>query len=410
MNRKRLIMVFALVFASILIVQEASALGITPGRKTLDYSAGETKELEFEVINSENEDSTIFLKTSGALNESIQLNKKRVEFSKGERSKTVSYTLNMPQNLESPGTHKSQIVAVGVPSDLEGGQVVGSNVAISTQIHVEVPYPDKYLEAGEIKVQADNQSATFFTPIINKGTKAIEEAKAEISIEDPSGNEVTTIESGRKSLKSGKRSELIARWNTPKSSGNYKANIKITYDGQKITKEKAFGLSGNPVEIINVKVDDFKLGEVAQFKSMVKSNYNRGIENAFIEMSILDDNEKIGDIKSRTYKIPAKGKKRMVAYWDTEGVNKGSYNGKIVLNMGSVGRFSEEAIFEVRSDDIIVQGVGGEVIAEQTEDGNLTTIILIGLGILAALNIIWFAIVRKILQKKNKSVKSIFGG
>ena len=91
----------------------------------------------------------------------------------------------------------------------------------------------------------------------------------------------------------------------------------------------------------------------------------------------------------------------MEAYWDTEGIEKGTYDGKVILNQGE-----EQSEINVKvmisNYDIEIVGLTGRVIVEGKVDFNLNNF-LIGVVIFLVLaNIIWFVVIRRILKKRKK--------
>lgn len=395
------------ILVAIILVQQAAALGITPGKKNIDFEPGKTQEVDITVINSEKEAKTVNLKPKGKLKNNIELSKNQVEFSKGEKRKSLTYTLNIPESLEEPGRHQSKIKATQKGKNIQAGETtVGSRVAVISKVNIDVPYPGKYLEILETKIESGLNESEFFIQLENKGQETIEQAKVTLTIKNPEGEEVKTKETMVENINEGKRAEA-----NPKISGletgKYTAEIKVNYAGNSQTSEKEFSVGQDTLSIKRMYVEDFELGEIAKFNSMVKNNYNTKIKNLQMNMTIYNRDSVMESIKSNTYTIPSESTKNIVSYWDTEGVEKGDYQGVIALQH-SLGSFSKEVTFEVRSDTILVQGLGGEVIAEEVEDNNLLRTILIAAGALAILNLIYFGIRRLIKKKKGKKVKSLF--
>ena len=114
-----------------------------------------------------------------------------------------------------------------------------------------------------------------------------------------------------------------------------------------------------------------------------------------------EDGNTMADFKSPTYEISKLSKSEMDAYWDTEGIKKGTYDGKVILNQGE--EHSEINVKVKISDyDIEIIGLTGRVIVEGKVKFNLNNF-LIGLVIfLIIANIIWFLVVKKLRKKRKK--------
>ena len=110
-NKTKTLIILAILLI-VLTLQNVSSIGITPGRTTINFEPGLHREVSFSII------------------------------------KSFTYTVDLPQKLSEPGLHEIEIVALEMPKDIkEKGALVGATVAVATQLHVYVPYPNKYLEA-----------------------------------------------------------------------------------------------------------------------------------------------------------------------------------------------------------------------------------------------------------------------
>ena len=128
---KRLVMYsFLGMFSILLLLGEAAALGITPGRTTINFEPGLKKEISFSVINSEHKDMAVLLTVRGELNQSVALSELYTEFSSREETKTLTYDISLPERFEKPGLHEAEIVALELPKDFRTkGTFVGATLA-----------------------------------------------------------------------------------------------------------------------------------------------------------------------------------------------------------------------------------------------------------------------------------------
>jgi len=403
--RNNLILLLCILFSISLV----SALGITPGRTTLDFQPSLVKEISFSVLNSENKDMSVFFDVKGELNNSITLNTGFAEFSSGEEAKSFSYLINLPEKISTPGLHTAEIVVTEIPKDFkQSGSSVGSRLSVVSQLYVHVPYPGKYLELEPQIINAqEDGTVLFLIAAVNRGKLDIGKAKATIDIYSSFGEKVASIETDERDILSGSRIELIGKWTaTDISSGDYRADITVVYDGENTNAEKNFKIGESILEIQKIEVNDFKLGGIAKFNALVENKWGEKINNAYLNLIVYNDEDEImADIKSQTYEVEPLSKINMIAYWDTVGVKKGTYDGKLYLK-NEKGSFDRDVTVRVSSDEILVLGISGEVLIEKFKRSNLQTILIVAVVILGILNLLWFIVLRKFILKRKANRKT----
>jgi len=384
----------------VLTLQNISAIGITPGRTTLDFEPNLNKEVSFSIINSEHKAMSVLLYAKGELKEYIKLSQESVVFSSQEDSKFSTYTVALPKELE-PGLHTVEIVALEVPEDAElDGTVIGATVAVVTQLYVYVPYPGKYLDLDLNILEANpGYSTMFFVPVTSRGKLNIEKAKAVIKIYS-GADQIDELETEEIGVLVGERKELVGTWDTNVDIGRYKAKVVLTYDGKEATIEKEFNVGEAKLEIEAITVKDFTLGEIAKFNIVVRNKWEGEIKNSYVQMIVYGLEKNIlADFKSPSYDVPALSRTEMVSYWDTEGIKKGTYDGKLILKYEEK---RDEKNVKIKVDDYSIEVIGftGRVIVEKQERFNLNNLLIIAVVFLILANIVWFLIVKRLKKKK----------
>lgn len=93
----------SIIFLTIFLLQitNISAIGITPGRTTLNFEPGLSREVQFSIVNTEHKDMSVVFYVQGELNNSITLTQALATFSASEESKSFSYKVNLPQKFRS---------------------------------------------------------------------------------------------------------------------------------------------------------------------------------------------------------------------------------------------------------------------------------------------------------------------
>ncbi|MBI2044671.1 hypothetical protein HYT23_01295 [Candidatus Pacearchaeota archaeon] len=387
----------------ILIVQihQISSLGITPGRTNINFAPGLSQEVSFSIVNTENKDMSVVFFVRGALNSSVALKQAYAEFSASENSKSFSYRIDLPEKIEKPGLYETEIVALEMPKNFkEQGTFVGATVAVVTQLHVYVPYPNKYLDADMNIITDDNGKIVFLVPAINRGKLDIVNAKAVIDIYTALNEKVATIETNTESINSLMRTELSAEWEPKVNPGKYLAVATILYDNERAEIQKEFNVGEALVEIKEVVVRDFQLGEIAKFNALVENRWGNEIKEVFLNILVYNNDQQImADFKSPNYDLKPLSTSEMVAYWDTTGVHRGEYDGKLILRYGA--KSAEKNIhLKISENDIEISGLTGRVLVRGKGGMSTNTLIIVLIVVLIAVNAVWFAVVKRMIKKR----------
>ena len=401
MNRNiKLFILISLVI--VLTLQNVFAIGITPGRTTFNFEPGLHKEVGFSIINSEHKDMSVVFIVKGDLSESITLSQTYAEFLASEESKSFSYVVNLPQKFDKPGMYEAEIIALEMPKDIkEQGSFVGATIAVVTQLHVYVPYPGKYIEAEVDVIESEEEGKIFFlVPMINRGKLDIANAKVIIDIYTSLNEKIATLETNTESLNSLERKQLMVEWAADVNSGRYLAIATIIYDNQVTKIEKEFNVGEMFLQILDVIIRDFELGEIAKFNTLVENKWSNNLEEVYLNIIVYNhEGEIMADFKSPDYNIDALSKTEMVSYWDTVGVKKGTYDGKIILKYGE--KSTERNIqLKITDYDIEITGVTGHVIIKKKGKLNINNLLIILVIFLIVVNIVWFVVVKRLVKKK----------
>jgi hypothetical protein len=398
-------------------VKNISAIGITPGRTTVNFEEGFSKEIEIQVLNNEHKNMKVMIMSmvSGDLNGSITLFNDYLDFLPSEGSKTLKFKVELPNDL-SPGLHVGQIAALEVPKSNEENTFVGATIAVVSQLYVYVPCPGKCIEADLTVLDSEqNNTATFIIPVMSRGKLGIGETRAIIDIYNSNNDKVGTVETDTQPIPVGGRTELSAKWKADVPSGDYKAKITILFDGQDSKLEKIFTVGIQSLSIENIMVNNFQLGEIAKLQILVENKWNQQLNDVYANLLVYNtENQVMADVKSAPENIESLSKKELIAYWDTVGVKEGEYSGKLLVKYGQKSS-DRNLILRVSENNLDVFGVGYTIKPQGTTKGvNVTFILIILVILLLIVNLAWFVFFRrfafgnkatihkdKIQQKKN---------
>ena len=404
MSKKFFLLAFGF-FLILLVMPDVLALGITPGRTTFEYEPGQTKEIDFTVINSENRDVDIAVLVQGDLNQSISVSEVSFTLKAGE-SKTLRYEINIPSDL-SPGQHLSEVVALQLPGKSPTSEAfIGAAVGVATQISIFVPFPGKYAEAGfNIIGPDDGGKVTFAIPILSRGDLDLARVRGTVDIFSSLNEKIETISTNEIGILSKQRGEIVAEWDSSEfPPGPYRAVANIIYDEQVLTLENEFTVGRRALEVQNIEVNDFFLGDIAKFEILVENKWNNPIKGAFAEMFVYNnEGDALANFRSATQDIQPLEKALIVAFWDTAGVRTGNYDSSLVLKYGDSSE-RQDFKLEVSENEINVIGLGYVISASPSNSGGsefsgLTFILITAIVVLILINLLWFLILRKKLKK-----------
>jgi len=387
MSRRKILMKLALLIPlALFLIEIVSAIGITPSKIQIDYKGAESRDTAFFIHNSENANLNLTLYSEGDLSQYISFYEKRISFAKNETRKQVSFKINIPENLEG-GIYYAKIFVIEEGANLlEEKTNINSNIGVAFNLVVSVPYTEKKLKA-DVKIGEDGWKK-LFVEIKNVGLR-INNAYVNYTIFNSKGEVVFQNNSEEFFLDSGETKEI---WTEAKNllPGKYKAKIIINYDNEKIESEKEFEVRENAVQLIDLKVKDFRsIKEPVKFVLKVNNRLERRIPNSYSYMSVFDSRKtEISSAKSPFTDL-SPGLNEIVYYWNSEDMNEGIYDGEILL------RYEEYVVkkdikIEIKKNSIKVYSFEDETKMK----GNFFLISLIGL-ILIIIALIMFRLKRK---------------
>lgn len=393
MKKINLFLVFSLM---LLLVSNVSSLGISPGRKIIDFLPSQEVSGSFKIINSEDRQLSLSVSVNGDLEERFILSEKIISLNPGEE-KIVDYKFNLPEGL-SPGNHIQEIVVSESSLSSEGS--IGATVGVISQVYIKVPYPGKYAELEfNIESAEVGQSVLFSIIASNVGEESIEDLSAIIDIFDRDDNRIGTISSEKIKIPKGDKKSLSVSWKADVEAGEYLARAKISYAEENIELEKDFRIGVETLDLNSVIVKQYSLGGIAKFEMNVQSKWSEDISNVYSQTNVFDSNKKmIADFKSPTDDIFALANQTLFSYWDTEGIKEGIYDAVIYLRYGE--KFSKRDVqFEVGKNNLRTLGLGYVISGTQSSGGNIVTLLVVVIVILVLLNFLWFVIFRRKFKK-----------
>lgn len=320
------IVFFVLIFS--LFLGNVYPIGIGPGRVILDFKPNLKETFTYQVFNNENKNMDVEMYVKGDLEDYVTLSTTSSTFSPGE-SKTFTYEINLPSELEKPGTYDTRIGALEVLSTTGGqGATVGARAGVELQLWIRVPYPGKYmeisLEAPDAKV---GEPVQFTITLSNLGKEDIS-AKASIELYDSNNLKFATLSIGEIYVETAATKELYKEWETGNiKPGTYHAVATVTYNGKSAKDEKDFRIGDLLIKIIDVYADNILQGTIGKINIEIESSWNEDISDVYAEIKVAGET-----IKSETINIGPWERRIINAYWDTKASDIRDYDASAIVH------------------------------------------------------------------------------
>ena len=335
---KSIKMIVVLIFL-VITVQNVYALGISPASTVVNFEPGLSREVMLRILNSQNNDMDAVISAEGELSEYVIFDTNAVSFTSDESVKPFTFRFALPQKIETPGDNDVNIVITEVPKSTgEGATMIEARISVVSKLRIKVPYPGTYAE-GELYVSASDEDVTITIPVTNFGTDDLF-VRANIKIFDD-GKELEEIDTESIEVGIGDIGKIISHWNAP-SKGSYNALVEVDY-GKVITLEKDFFVGEVFMNVDDVSLGEFELGDVVDVDIVLESEWNYVVEDVYADVVVKDkDGNKVNEFKTTSEDISDLSKGTLKGYWDTTGISSDVY--EFVIKLNYAGKTSEEIV------------------------------------------------------------------
>ena len=225
--------------------------------------------------------------------------------------------------------------------------------------------------------------------------------QAIIEILGSTNNKIEILKTETKTIPAGQKAELVASWKADVNAGQYKAVASLAYDEGKIASaDKVFNIGSLEVNVIDINVRNFRLGDIAKFDITVENQWSTTIKDVYAQLQITDaQKQQIANVKTASLDIPALSRQVLTAYWDTAGIKEGEYSGKLLLNYAN--KVTERELkTSISLNSIKVEIIGASITARATAaEGGRQNLMFILIAVLIIINLAWFIYFRR-RQKK----------
>lgn len=387
-------------FVFLLMISSVYALGVSPARTTVDFKPNLKQTISYDAVVSGSSETNLVISAQGELASYINLPQNSVRFSSGEKQKTLSYDISLPDKLE-PGLHTAEIFILELPSSENEVADTGvmATLAVVTQLYVYVPYPGKYANAQMEILNSKDGGVSFVFPVVSLGEFDLTSVKAVVDIFDGSGSKVDSFTTSPIEILSGQKKEIVRNWGANSPAGEYNAIASIVYDEGTINLNKSFSIGGSELVLQDISVNKFALGEIVKLDVLVENRWNENVAGAYVDGKILNDKgDAVSRFESAARDVNANSKENFATYWDTAGVRVGTYEADISIKYGDKSS-NNRLKFQVEENKLTVIGLGYVISDDTSGGGSLVTFLVIIIIFLVLVNILWFFILRKKLKK-----------
>jgi len=151
------------------------------------------------------------------------------------------------------------------------------------------------------------------------------------------------------------------------------------------------------LRLLDIYVGGFELGNNVEFNVLVENSGNREIKNAYLKISVEDNNSLI-EIQSTPITIASKERKEMISQWNAENITIGNYTGKLII-MYENKRAENDIRISAAEDGIETEiiSVTGMVtapssIVEIQSYTDVTALLILMIIIIVSIDAAWFLI------------------
>ncbi|MBR9683710.1 LPXTG cell wall anchor domain-containing protein [Candidatus Woesearchaeota archaeon] len=326
MNKKILVWIIVLLISLPLVF----SLGLRPAKTTFDFQPELNKEFQFKIVNNDYKDLDVELTIEGELAKYLKLSEDTVHLDKDQELAYVTITADFPEELP-PGTIESQIIVTEKLPDVDvSGNVFTARLKIAHKVIVNVPYPNKYLDA-EIGFEENADSINITLSAKNLGQEDIGALKTTFEVYD-NDRKLVSVKTGEESLGADQNTVLSASINKSEVEyGEFNVLASIFYDEYWLELERNL-IQGDPEIDILFFDKYFIFGKINKFTVNLLNNWNKKLENVFVEVFVFKDDNKIDEIRTASFDIEGRESENIGGYFDATDKDIGDYEFDVVVN------------------------------------------------------------------------------
>src|SRR3989344_535415 len=150
------------------------------------------------------------------------------------------------------------------------------------------------------------ENVKFVFPVVSAGEFDLTSVRAQVAIFNKLDEQVGIFETDSISVESGTKKEIIYDWKADVPIGGYRATATLIYDEGTINLEEQFSVGSKELELKEINVNGFTLGEIAKLEMLVENKWSEPISGAHIETKIKNSNgDIVSSFESASYDVAA---------------------------------------------------------------------------------------------------------
>lgn len=381
----------------LVMLSSVAALGITPSKKTVEFTNDLKQDFSFNILNDGREFDVIVY-ARGALAGYVTLEKNTIHITKDQSEVKVNYKVDVPYSARTPGTNTIEIVVEEAATDVKQPTAVLGKVAVVHQLLLKSPNEGKYATVIFSANNPDDINNLQFTyALFNEGSETIKEFSAELEIYK--GKElVRTTEYSFLGLEKGEHRKETINYDQQLEPGEYIAVTRINYDGKIMSAETKFVVGGSFLEIQAISSPDFVLGRINELDVAVFNRWSEQLKDVYAEIIVKDENDKSYAIfKTPTTDVASNSGGILFGYWDTSSLSIGKYI--VLVKAKYENKVSEKAfnvIVSMEGLTISEASISGRAVIGKTKsNSSFVSVLAMAFLILAIVNVLLIIYIRK---------------
>ena len=376
----------------LLSINSVLAFGIAPSSTYLVLD--EDKEFAINIINRNKEEMTLQVIVEGPMKEHVEIDKETIEFFFGQERERVNVKVNA-QGVEDRGLKETRISFAKIE---EGRGDLSARVQLSFVLRTIKPYEGSFVNVEVLTPNFEKgKRNNFVLKAENQGNQNALNVIPVIDIVSRRNENIHTIRGDPVRIDAGESHEFILPYTPDIPNGEYYAVGSVIYSGDKNEDTKTFRVGEPSIEIESISTSDFRIGGIANFNLVLKSEWGRDISGVFAEVEFFEDDRLVERTRTFTTDVVAYDRTVLPIYWDTTGMTAGVFEMKVELNYLNQ-KHEEIYTIELDRDDVRVVGVGLVAGREVLEDFDYTRILMIVLLLVVFTN--GFLIYHLVIKKK----------
>jgi len=349
------------IIVAILCISLVNALGLRPAKTNIASDEINKYDGAITIVNTESKNSVISIEVKGEMSEYVNLSRNAFIFQEGDDLKVVGFTINLPEAVP-PGTSCAEIVIEEDASDF-AENAVSSKIVLKHKISIHGPYPDKFINVKLNFMEAGDQ-VELISEIKNLGKKNLQTVQTTFKVTD---SDLAAIQFHTDEVPLKLKENKVLKTKVPISNfgeGEFAITAVTTFDGEQVEHNKKL-IIGRPEIDIAYFNEFFIANEINEYTLGLLNQWNKDIENVFVDVSIKKNNEEIEKFRTPPTNIQALNTRIINDYFDAKEVNPGTYTFDMVINFWNEFKMDKKSLTRpfVKKEDIKTS-VGTAILTE----------------------------------------------